>query len=180
MSKDKKVLELAGLAERYRGEYHERHRLAKLKTQHEQTMANIGDLDIDDPTVQKRAAEASLGLALVAARLKRMNVPHRQFDAMNSLLNEEKESFNQVVLAAKARAFEELLASQARFFDGDKSACREWWERLNPPHPMFRKFAAHMATQFFGPREQRDIVQEVDSFLKDREKANAELKLGLD
>jgi hypothetical protein len=180
MSKDKNILELVALAEKRKGEYQERQRLEKLKAQHQRTMANIGDDDIEDPAVQKKVAEATLGLTLVAARLNRMNVPHREFDAINSLLNKEKESFNQVVLAAKARAFAELLASQERFFDGDKAACREWWERLFPPHPMFRKFADHIATQFFGPREQRDIVQEVDSFLKDREKANAELKLGLD
>lgn len=161
---------MVDLVARYRGEKNERLRLAKLKEVHRRTLAEVGDQDIDDPRVQKLAADAQLGLALVEARLARLQVPDAEFDQIEALRKAEATRFNGQVLAARAKVFEDVVRSQLPFFDGDEPACREWLGRVQPPHPVFRKFDRALYHNPTGPKAERDAVKEVGVFVTWQEK----------
>jgi hypothetical protein len=169
--------ELLALVEAHKGEKDERLRLAKLKEEHRRVIAGIGSEDISDPGVKKRMADATLGLALVEARLARLAVPTELFDRIDALHRVEGERWNRAVVAAREAAFEAMIKSQLPFFDGDEAACRQYWKRVNPPHPMLHKFRLAYHDHPSGSREHRDVVREVCSFLTSSERHSKMLKL---
>jgi hypothetical protein len=170
MKTSKEMKELMALADAHRGEKDERLRLITLKETHRRVMSEIGNSNIDDPGVQKKMADATLGLALVEARLAKLQVPNHAFDEIDSLHKAEGERYNRAVVAARAAAFETLISSQLPFFEGDDRACRKYWETVRPPHPMFYKFSRALHHHPSGPRAERDVVQEVSGFLAKRER----------
>ncbi|MCX6923410.1 MAG: hypothetical protein NT154_09420 [Verrucomicrobia bacterium] len=159
------MTELLGLCESRRGEKDERLRLVKLKEEHRRTMAEIGSEDIGDPKIQRKAADAQLGIALVDARMAKLQVPDRDFDKIDALHRVEGKRYNEAVLRARDAAFDEMIDSQLKFFGGDKSACRDYFKRVRPPHPMLFPFQKALHHHPTGPREQRDVIREIDSFL---------------
>ncbi|HOC57897.1 MAG TPA: hypothetical protein PKI20_19920 [Verrucomicrobiota bacterium] len=170
MKTSKEMKELLDLVESHRGLKDERLRLAKLKAEHLRVKSEIGDADISDPRVQKQMADATLGLALVEARLARLGVDSGTFDKIDALHRLEGKRYNEAVNAAESAAFEALVKSQLPFFDGDEAACREYWRRVRPPHPMFHKFERARCVHPSGPRGERDVASEVSAFLARRER----------
>jgi hypothetical protein len=178
MKESKEEQEMVKRAEALRGMKQEKMHLLKLRAVHQDTLRQIGKKDIGDPEVRKEASDAQLGTVLVDARLRELELPSSDFDQLDALHRLEGERYNQRVMAARAAAFETLIASQLAFFEGDERACRRYWERVQPPHPFFHKFQQALHHHPSGERERRDVAQEVAGFLA--KKGRHSKILGLD
>ena len=177
MRTSNEMKELLALVEAHKGEKDERLRLAKLKEEHRRVIAEIGSEDINDPGVQKRMADSTLGVALVEARLARLAVPTSLFNKIDSLHRVEGERWNRTVVAAREAAFEAMIVSQLPFFEGDEAACRQYWKRESHHHPMGNKFYRAYHDHPTGMGEHRDAIREVCSFLRHMESYTKILKL---
>lgn len=176
MKSSKEQQQLLDMVERRRGLKDERLRMIKLKAEHKQTLEGIGGEDISDAKVQKRAQEAQLGITLCDARLARLNVPDSEFEAIERLKKVVGTRWNEEVVRARDAALEELIWSQLPFFN-DERECRKYWKNAFNEHPMFYKFRKAFYDFPSGPREERDIIREVESLISAMERHSKALGL---
>lgn len=177
MKETAELKELASNIKAYQGHKDEKLRLARLEAEHRKTLEDIGDSDISDPAVQRRASEANLGIQLVQARLKKLELPSGRFEKIEALVHVESRRYNQLVAAARDAEFGRLVKAHVEFFDGDEAACRDYFKKVRPPHPVLFKFLKAMHSPASGPKETRDVIREASSFITFREKMGKELGL---
>ena len=170
--------ELTALLATKRGLKDERVHLRKRKAELLDEQRDLGNQNIEDLKVRQRQGDISIGLTLIDARLAKLEVSPDLFDKIDGLVRVLEREYNLKVVAAREAAFEAMIVSQLPFFDGDEPSCRDFWNRVRPPHPMLYKFGKAYRHHPTGAREHRDIVAEAASFLAKRER-NSKL-LGLD
>lgn len=164
MSKTKEHLELEKAVEAKRGLKDERSYRAKRRDDLLHQKRQIGRKNIDDPAVMKEAGDIELGLTLVNARLTELHVPNEEFDKIDALHRAAGDAYNASVRALQAAAFDEMIASQVKYFGGDEKACRKYFKRVRPPHPMLFVYGKAIHHHPSGERERRDVIAEAISF----------------